>query len=33
MHIRPFIPADAEALAAIHHAAVHEIGIRDYSAA
>ena len=33
MHIRPFIPADAEALAAIYHAAVHEIGIRDYSAA
>lgn len=33
MHIRPFIPADAQALAELYHAAVHEIGIRDYSAA
>ncbi|MFN4097912.1 MAG: GNAT family N-acetyltransferase [Sphingomonas sp.] len=33
MHIRSFIPADAEALAELYHAAVHEIGIRDYSAA
>jgi putative acetyltransferase len=33
MYIRPFIPADAEVLAELYHAAVHEIGIRDYSAA
>lgn len=33
MYIRPFDPTDAEALAELYHAAVHEIGIRDYSAA
>lgn len=33
MQIRPFTPADAEALADLYHAAVHEIGIHDYSPA
>lgn len=31
MIVRPFIPADADALAALFHASVHEVGIRDYS--
>lgn len=33
MYIRPFTPADAEALALLYHAAVHEVGVRDYSPA
>lgn len=33
MLIRPFKPADADALAALFHASVHEAGIRDYSPA
>lgn len=33
MHIRPFQADDAEALAKLYHAAVHEVGIRDYSPA
>jgi putative acetyltransferase len=33
MHIRPFRPDDADALAALFHASVREIGRRDYSAA
>ena len=32
MLIRPFEPADAEALAALFHASVHQVGIRHYSA-
>lgn len=31
MHIRPFEPRDAAGWARIFHAAVHEIGARDYS--
>jgi putative acetyltransferase len=31
MLIRPFEPADADALAALFHASVHEAAIRDYS--
>lgn len=31
MLIRPFTPSDADALAILFHASVHEIGIRDYS--
>jgi putative acetyltransferase len=31
MIIRPFEPSDADALAALFHASVHEAGIRDYS--
>jgi putative acetyltransferase len=33
MHIRRFRPADAQALADLYHASVHQVGIRDYSAA
>jgi len=33
MLIRPFRPADAQALAALFHASVREAGCRDYSAA
>lgn len=33
MYIRPFTPTDAEALASLYHAAVHEVGVRDYSPA
>lgn len=33
MHIRSFIAADAQALAELYHAAVHQVGIRDYSPA
>ena len=32
MIIRDFIPADADALAALFHTSVHQVGIRDYSA-
>jgi putative acetyltransferase len=32
MLIRPFEPGDAEALAALFHASVRQVGIRDYSA-
>jgi len=32
MLIRSFQPADAIALAALFHASVHQVGIRDYSA-
>lgn len=31
MIIRPFDPSDADALAALFHASVHEVGIGDYS--
>lgn len=31
MLVRPFMPADAEALAALFHASVREAGVRDYS--
>ena len=33
MRIRDFRPGDAPALAALFHASVREIGIRDYTAA
>ncbi len=32
MRIRPFKPADADALATLFHSSVHEAGIRDYTA-
>ncbi len=32
MLVRPFMPSDAEALAALFHASVREAGARDYSA-
>ena len=31
MLVRPFMPSDAEALAALFHASVREAGVRDYS--
>ena len=31
MHIRPFETSDADALASLHHASVHQAGRRDYT--